>query len=1023
VYLKLHHFIALVVVLVLASGRPVWAQAIQTPAPANSAAASAATPVVTGTLHGHITDQTGALIPGAKIAVSTAAGKAVGSAVADVAGGYQLRGLPAGSYVIQATYAGFAPFVSTPIALGVGQTKNIDIKMAVEAADVNVVVTDEGTPTVSTDASSNASSMTLKDKDLDALSDDPDELENELTALAGPSAGPNGGQIYIDGFTGGQLPPKSAIREIRINQNPFSAEFDRIGYGRIEILTKPGTDTLHGRVFAQGNDNAFNTGNPFTADLPAYYSYQYNGSVGGSLSKNASFFFSIEDRETQNDNTYSIIGGPIYNALSNTWALNTGTVSGSLFSPSNHLDVSPRVDLQLGAKNTLTMRYQFYRNHADNSLSGSTSLPSLATSSNSIEHSIQLDDTQVINDRLVNETRINYRRGSSSSSPASTAPYYSVSGVFSGGGSTGQFSKTHTDHIEMQNFTTLTKGAQAIKFGLWARDDRNALTSNSGFNGSFSFLSTDAFVDTWNGVVAGETFAQIEAACPSTVTSGCLPEKLSYKTGPTSFSGNVFNAALFFQDDWKVNGFLTLSGGLRWESQNHVADHSDWAPRVAFAYALDGHKKGATSKTVLRGGFGFFYDRFGVGSLMNLEELNGTSTSQTQITIANPTCFNSTSLGDISGGVASCGTAATATPVIYTLSKNYRAPYMEQAGLGVERQLSKTSTLTLTYMHSSGFHQLVVRDSNAYEPGTYQYGSSTLTGTRPDSSQGIVNQYFPEAVFNENQVMANLNARFSTKFNVSGYYAASWAHSDGGNGSTPSNSYNLRQDYGRATFVRPQFLFLMANYTGPWAITFNPFVVAQSGSYYNITSPYDLTGDNFHNSRPSYATASSTASNVVQTSFGALNVVPESGETLVPVGLGKGPASVAVNMRIGRSFGLGSKVDSSASNASYPGGGGGPRGGGFGGGFGGGGPRGGGMRGGIADTGRKYALNFSVQALNLFNDIDRGTPSGSIQPTYDSNSNSYGPGSQFGKSSSLAGGVFSAGSAARRIFFQAAFQF
>ena len=126
-------------------------------------------------------------------------------------------------------------------------------------------MTDEGGPTVSTDAGANANAIVLKGSDLDALSDDPDELSNELTALAGPSAGPNGGQIYIDGFTGGQLPPKSAIREIRINQNPFSAEFDQLGYGRIEILTKPGTDTLHGRVFGQGNDNVFNTGNPFTS--------------------------------------------------------------------------------------------------------------------------------------------------------------------------------------------------------------------------------------------------------------------------------------------------------------------------------------------------------------------------------------------------------------------------------------------------------------------------------------------------------------------------------------------------------------------------------------------------------------------------------------------------------------------------------------------------------------------------------------------------------------------------------------
>ena len=120
--------------------------------------------------------------------------------------------------------------------------------MALQVAQQSVTVTDDS-PTVSVEAGGNASAIVIKGKDLDALSDDPDELSNELPALAGPSAGPNGGQIYIDGFTGGQLPPKSAIREIRINQNPFSAEFDRLGYGRIEILTKPGTDKLHGAVF------------------------------------------------------------------------------------------------------------------------------------------------------------------------------------------------------------------------------------------------------------------------------------------------------------------------------------------------------------------------------------------------------------------------------------------------------------------------------------------------------------------------------------------------------------------------------------------------------------------------------------------------------------------------------------------------------------------------------------------------------------------------------------------------------
>ena len=146
------------------------------------------------------------------------------------------------------------------------------------------------------EAASNANSLVIKGKDLDALSDDPDELQNELNALAGPAAGPNGGQIYIDGFTGGQLPPKSAIREIRVNQNPFSAQYDKLGYGRIEILTKPGTDKFHGQVFAQGNASQFNTGNPFTSNIPDYHSYQFNGTLNGPISKNASFFVSAEHR-------------------------------------------------------------------------------------------------------------------------------------------------------------------------------------------------------------------------------------------------------------------------------------------------------------------------------------------------------------------------------------------------------------------------------------------------------------------------------------------------------------------------------------------------------------------------------------------------------------------------------------------------------------------------------------------------------------------------------------------------------
>jgi Carboxypeptidase regulatory-like domain len=1013
----------------------------QSAAPAETA--PAATAAATGSLRGHITDPSGALIPGTQLTVTTAKGAAVTTVTADAAGAYAVHGLPGGSYVIQATYEGFAPFVSTPIALNPGQVKIVDIKMAIEAAEQQVVVSDEGAPQVSVEAGENSNAIVLKGSDLDALSDDPDELSNELTALAGPSAGPNGGQIYIDGFTGGQLPPKSAIREIRINQNPFSAEFDRLGYGRIEILTKPGTDVLHGRFFGMGNDSSFNTGNPFTQTFPSYHSIMLNGTLSGSLSKKISFFFSVEQRNNQDASIYSARIA-VQDPSTGLWYIptdSTGSIiptSGGVFAPATHTEISPRMDFQLGQKNTLTLRYQFFRNNVSGDI-GSTSLPSQNATANTIEHTLQVSDSQIINDRIVNETRFEYRRGINSETPVSQAPTFGVGGYFSDGGSGTQYSNGHSDHLELQNITTMTAGKHAIKFGAWLRDNRQATSTDSNYNGSFSFPTLQAYVDTLNGLASGETVAEIAAACPPT-SSGtpgqCTPNKLTYTTGPEAFKGNLFDAALFFQDDWKFNPSLTLSGGLRWETQNHTADHSDWGPRVAFAYALDGHKNRKQAKTVVRGGFGFFYDRFQIQDLMNLEQYNGTANAQAQTVITNPTCFDASNLS--TALAQGCGSSASSSSQIDTIAPSYRAPYTEQFGASLERQLTKVSTLTFTYLHSLGVHQLVVRDSNAYEPlpGTVYYNSTT--GPRPDPNLGIVDQYFPEAVFKQNQIIVNVNARFSQNFGVMGFYNWTDANSDGGGGSNPSNSYDLGLDYGRASFVRPQMLFLMGNYTGPWGLTFNPFLVAQAGKPFDVAVENDLTGDNFFNSRPSVAAASSCApsasvSQYAQTSFGCLNTDPQPGETVLPPDIGNSPSSFAVNLRLSRSWGIGPKVESSGGPA--PGDGGGPHGGGGGGrgggrgGFGGfGGPfggGGGGMRGGMSNTGRKYSLNFSAQALNLFNDINLGTPSGAVAPSFNSQTGITGPGSGFDVSNRLASGMFASpsGSASRRIFFQAAFQF
>jgi hypothetical protein len=198
------------------------------------------------TLRGQVTDESGAVIPGAKVTLTGPAGLSK-TTVTSNNGSYSFPNLPPGSYTVQASAPGLTLREPAKISATNG-IQTLNLLMNVAAEKQQVTVEDSGGPTVSTEAAANASAVVLRGSDLDALSDNPDDLAADLQALAGPAAGPNGGSIYIDGFSGGDLPPKDTIREIRINANPFLPEYDKLGYGRIDIFTKPGTDKFHGSI-------------------------------------------------------------------------------------------------------------------------------------------------------------------------------------------------------------------------------------------------------------------------------------------------------------------------------------------------------------------------------------------------------------------------------------------------------------------------------------------------------------------------------------------------------------------------------------------------------------------------------------------------------------------------------------------------------------------------------------------------------------------------------------------------------
>ena len=328
----------------------------------------------TGAIHGQVLDPSGAAVADASVIVTTPDGQTLG-AVANATGAFDFKNLAAGTYKVEVIAKGFAPFSNAAVQVTSGQTLQFKASLEIEVEQQQVVVTDSPVA-VDVSPTNNAGAVTLSGSDLDALPDDPDELQTDLEALAGPSAGPNGGQFYIDGFTGGQLPPKSAIREIRINSNPFSAQYDKVGYGRIEVFTKPGTDKWHGSVSVNANASGLNSKNPFfessaaTEAYPSYYSTQYSGNVGGPLSSKASFFTSVDIRDI---NDLSIINAQILNS-----AFQPVPFSDAVPDPKRRYNIAPKLDYALSKNNTLTVRYQYWRNTEDNAGIGGFVLPSAA---------------------------------------------------------------------------------------------------------------------------------------------------------------------------------------------------------------------------------------------------------------------------------------------------------------------------------------------------------------------------------------------------------------------------------------------------------------------------------------------------------------------------------------------------------------------------------------------------------------------------------------------------------------------
>ena len=944
-------------------------------------------------LRGQVTDPSGAVVPAVTVTLTGPDGT-IRETQTNREGRYVFHGLAPGNHTLRIQVTGFVGVEVPNVVIAAGQPQTMDVQLVVSAERQRVTVKGEGAE-VSVSPTSTVGAVVLKGTDLNALSDNPDDLQDELLALAGPAAGPNGGEIFIDGFTEARMPPKQSIREIRVNQSPFAAEYDRLGFGRIEIFTKPGTDNFHGQASFEFGDSVFNSRNPFAPNKPPYQTRRFEGNLGGPLGKKASFFLDAERRDVGEVATVS--------ALTLDEAFNVAPFSQAVLNPTWRTELSPRVDYQLSPKNTLVARYSFSRRGSENNGVGEFSLPSQGYDDRSTFQSFQVTDTIMVSDRVVNETRAQYMRQRFAQTGDNSLPTISVLAAFTDGGITGGPNWTHHDHYEIQNMTSMTAGKHFVKWGGRLRGVKFWDQTLEGYNGRFTFTSLDAYRITLTGLANGSTPAEIRAL-------GGGASQFALSAGDSAIGFNQFDVGLYVQDDWRVRSNVSLSFGLRYETQNQISDHGDFAPRFGLAWGL-GHGKTARPKMVVRAGAGVFYDRFGANLTLQALRLNGLN--QLQYLVSNPDFFpDIPALADLE--------ANAAPQTLRRVASGLRAPYTIQSAVGIERQLSGNVTVALTYTNSHGVHMLRSRNINAPLPGTYVLCTDASpqpctpsSGVRPLGGSENIYQYDSSGIYNQNQLIANYNARFSPRFSLFGFYTFNRARSSSdGAGSFPANPYDWSAEYGRAGFdVRHRFLS-GGSISLPLGFRISPFLMISSGMPFNIVSGYDLNGDSIYNDRPAFATDLSRAS-VIETAYGAFDMLPLPGQALIPRNYGEGPGRFSLNAHFTKLFSFGAEKGSGGVESS----GGGPRGRRR------GGPPGGGLGpGGLSGGGRspfsphasgnkRYTLEITLDCHNILNNVNLAPPVGNLSSPL------------FGSSNALAGGWRGAASANRRIELETRFTF
>jgi hypothetical protein len=982
-----------------------------------------------GSLKGTVTDQLGSLVVGAKVTVRNARAVAT-TATTNSAGVYEFKRLDPGTYEITIIAPGFSVFEEKPVRIQARELVTLNAQLDVALADEEVTVDDRN---ISTDSDNNANAVVLRGRDLEALPNDPQALLAALQAMAGPADPEGSAQVKVDGFSNGQMPPKEAIREVRINNNPFSSENEFPGWGGIEIFTQPGADKWHGSLAFDFNDESLNSRNPFTTFRAPYQQRIYNVNLSGPIIAKRASFSVYFGRYLSDAN--SIVNATTLDPVT----LKQVVVNQSFVTPDANIYGNARFDFKVNKVHTLVGRFNYNQSTQDLQGIGGFTLPSRAFRGRRTNFIVQLTETALINEKTINETRFQFIRNRFKQTSLLNEFALNVLDSFNGGGGQLGSSSNLTDRMELQNFTSWSAGNHFLKIGGRLRTVKTDSISPANFGGTYTFAGGPGpELDANDQVVLGPNnqpkiieLSSIERYRRTLAFSraGMSPAAIRLLGGgATQFSiagGNPeaivkqTDLAFYFQDEWKVRPNLTISPGLRYENQNNISSNYNFAPRVAFAWSpvfgskkakTDASTKPATSpapgtatatpapaapaqaapapapppappKTVFRGGFGIFYNRVSEDLTLAADRFDGIN--QQQFLVTNPLVLDLFPIVPPIDVLDDFSQPQVRRVLSDDLATSRSLRFMFTA----ERQLPANIKLSFSYWLSRTDRTQRLVNINAPLGGTFVPGVPG-SGVRPlGADAGNVLEYQANGRSLVNTFSINLNGTVKKINFWTGYNLSKGRNTDSGTSGSPFDAYDFSNEFARNPFGSLNFFYAGGNYPAPHGINISVFSLGASGQPFNITTGRDTNGDTFFSERPAFATDLNEPG-VIVTPLGAFDPTPSPGQTIIPRNFGRGPGFVSVNMNVSKTIKFGKAIEPKTPPPGAP-------------------------RTTDASSGeqkpapkppvqRPYSLVFSISANNVLNRTNKGNPVGNmtspffLQSPSGSNNFFFGPGGSSG---------------------------